>query len=306
MADLIILGTVFVAISFIFFVIFHLAFSRNLLRGRLEQISGIHEHKESASTKFNFFAGIIKYLGRFGSPKEEGRLSGTKMALYRAGYRGGNDQVLFFGIKTFLTIFFLVIACVLFSYFSNFTNIQIMLYTLLAAAAGFYLPALWIYFKAKGRTEQIRNGFPDLLDLLIICMGAGQGLDAALDRVGKEINTTNPILGQEFRLLNLEIRAGKSRKEALRNMADRTSVDDIFSLVALVNQSEEMGVSITQTLRIHSDSMRTKRQLRAEAIAARIPVKLAIPLILFIFPCLMVIIIGPGVISILRAFIGME
>ena len=307
MADLIVLGAVFVAISSAFYVLIYFAFFRNPVKGRLEQITGIHEHKEPASTKFNFFAEIIKYLGRFSSPKEEEeRPSGTRMALSRAGYRGENATALFFGTKTFLTVFFLIIAGVLFFCFADFTNVRTMLYALLAAAAGFYLPTLWIRWKAKKRTEQVRNGFPDLLDLLVVCMGAGQALDAALVRVGKEISMTNPVLGEDFRLLNLEIRAGKSRKEALRNLADRTGLDDISSLVTLINQSEELGVSVTQTLRVHSDSMRSKRQLRAEAIAARIPVKLTIPLILFIFPCLMVVIVGPGAIKIARTFMGME
>ena len=307
MADLIVLGAVFVAISSALYALIYFALSRNPVKGRLEQITGIHEHKEPASTKFNFFAEIIKYLGRFSSPKEEeDRLSGTRMALSRAGYRGENATALFFGTKTFLTVFFLIIAGVLFFCFADFTNVRTMLYALLAAAAGFYLPTLWIRWKAKKRTEQVRNGFPDLLDLLVVCMGAGQALDAALVRVGKEISMTNPVLGEDFRLLNLEIRAGKSRKEALRNLADRTGLDDISSLVTLINQSEELGVSVTQTLRVHSDSMRSKRQLRAEAIAARIPVKLTIPLMLFIFPCLMVVIVGPGAIKIARTFMGME
>ncbi|MBE9569255.1 MAG: type II secretion system F family protein [Proteobacteria bacterium] len=307
MADLIVLGAVFVAISSALYAFIYFALSRNPVKGRLEQITGIHEHKEPASTKFNFFAEIIKYLGRFSSPKEEEeRLSGTRMALSRAGYRGENATALFFGTKTFLTVFFLIIAGVLFFCFADFTNVRTTLYALLAAAAGFYLPTLWIRWKAKKRTEQVRNGFPDLLDLLVVCMGAGQALDAALVRVGKEISMTNPVLGEDFRLLNLEIRAGKSRKEALRNLADRTGLDDISSLVTLINQSEELGVSVTQTLRVHSDSMRSKRQLRAEAIAARIPVKLTIPLILFIFPCLMVVIVGPGAIKIARTFMGME
>lgn len=306
MVDLIILGAVFVAISSAFYAFMYFAFFKNPVKGRLEHISDIIERKEPASTKFNFFTKIIKYLGRFSSPKEEKeRLSGTRMALYRAGYRGENAQALFFGTKTFLTVFFLIMVLVM-SHFVILTNVRTMLYALLAAAAGFYLPTLWIRWKAKKRTEQARNGFPDLLDLLVVCMGAGQALDAALDRVGREITMTNKVLGEEFRLLNLEIRAGKSRKDALRNLADRTGLDDISSLVTLINQSEELGVSITQTLRVHSDSMRTKRQLRAETIAARIPVKLTIPLMLFIFPCLMVVIIGPGAISIARNFVGMK
>ncbi|MEA1867388.1 MAG: type II secretion system F family protein [Thermodesulfobacteriota bacterium] len=306
MADLIVLGAVFVAVFSVFYASIYLAFSRNSVKERMEHVMGIHEHNKKISTKFNFFTNIIKYLGRFSFLNEEDeKLSGTKMALFRAGYRGKNAQALFFGTRIFLTIFFLIMVLVI-AYFVIFTNVRVMLCAVVAAAAGFYLPTLWIGWKAKKRTEQVRKGFPDLLDLLVVCMGAGQALDAALNRVGRELNKTNLVLGEEFGLLNLEIRAGKSRKEALRNLADRIGLDDVSSLVTLLNQSDELGVSVIQTLRVHSDSMRSKRQITAETIAARIPVKLTIPLMLFIFPCLMVIIVGPGVISIARNFIGMK
>lgn len=308
MSDLIVLGMVFVAISSAFYAFMYFAFSGNPIKGRLEHIMGINEHREKTCAKFNFFTDIIKYLGRFSSPKdkEDERLACTKMALSRAGYRGEDAQILFFGTKTFLTIISLIIAGLLFFCLADFTNTLTTLYAVLAAVAGFYSPTLWIRWKAKKRTQQIRNGFPDMLDLLVVCMGAGQALDAALNRVGKEINLTNPVLGEEFRLLNLEIRAGKSRKEALKNLADRTGLNDISSLVTLINQSEELGISIVRTLRVHSDSMRTTRRLRAETIAARIPVKLTIPLMLFIFPCLMVVIIGPGIIKIARTLMVLE
>ena len=306
MADLIVLGIVFVAIFSAFYAFIYFVFSRNPLKERLKHVTGIHEHKERISTKFNFFTNIIKYLGRFSFTNEKDeKLSGTKIALSRAGYRGENAQVLFFGTRTFLTILFLIIVLVI-AYFVILTNVRAILCAVVAAAAGFYLPTLWIWWKAKKRTEQARNGFPDLLDLLVVCMGAGQALDAALHRVGREMDKTKSVLGEEFGLLNLEIRAGKSRKEALSNLADRIGLDDISLLVTLINQSEELGVSITKTLRVHSDSMRSKRQMRAETIAARIPVKLTIPLMLFIFPCLMVVVIGPGVISIARNLIGMK
>lgn len=308
MADLIVLGGVFVALSGAFFVIIYFVFSKNPVSGRLEKISGIHEHKEPASSSFNYYylSEIIKYFGRFGSPEEEEKLSLTKIALSRAGYRGEYASTLFFGSKTFLSILFLIISWGLLFCFANLTNTHIMFCALLGAATGFYLPNLWIRLKTKNRIEQIRDGFPDLLDLLVVCMGAGQGLNAALSRVAKEINMTNDVLGNELRLLNLEIRAGKSRKEALRNMADRIGLDDLSSLVTLINQAEEMGVSVAKTLRIHSSTMRTKRRLRAETIAAKIPIKITGPLMLFIFPCFMVVMVGPAVISIIRTFAGLK
>lgn len=303
MLDLMMFCGLFVVIFSAFFVLIYFAFFRKLVRGRLERISGIHEYGEGTFGRFNYFlVRIIKYFGRFTSPKEGERLSRTKMPLFKAGYRRENASILFFGSKTFLAILFLIITGGLVLCFANLTNGQTMFYALLAAAAGFYLPNLWIRWKTGKRTEQVRNGFPDMLDLLVVCVGAGQGLDAALDRVGREIEITNQALGEELKLLNLEMRAGKSRKEALKNLADRTGLEDISSLVTLINQSEELGVSVAHTLRVHSDAMRTKRQMRAEAIAARIPVKLTFPLILFILPCFMVIMAGSAVISMIKVF----
>lgn len=302
MFDLLMLGGIFVSFFFVFFGLIHLVVFRKLIRGRLEKISGIHEYKEQAFQKFNYFlGGIIKCLGQFGFPKEEEWLSGTKTALSMAGYRRKNAPVLFFGLKIFLALLFLIITGGLVLCFTNLTNARSMICGLLAAGAGFYLPNLWIRLRSKKRIEQIRNGFPDLLDLLVVCMRAGQGLDAAMDRVGREINISNQVLGQEFRLLNLEIKAGKSRKEALRNLANRVGVDDISSLVTLINQSDELGVSVTKTLKVHSDIMRVKRQLRAEAMAAKIPIKLTVPLIFFILPCFMVVVVGPGLLKVVRA-----
>ena len=301
MLDFVIYGGVFVACAGVFLVVIYAVFYRDPVKGRLEKMSGIHGQKESAVGRFNYFlAEIMKYFGRVGQPKEKERIFDKRMALFKAGFRGKNATPIFFGAKTFLVLLFPIITWALISVFADLTNVRTMFYVIVAAGIGFYLPELWIRSKTKKRIEQIREGFPDVLDLLVVCTEAGQGMDAALDRVGREVEMTNAPLSEEFRLLNLEIRAGKSRKEALRNLVDRTGLDDISSLVTLINQSEELGVSISQTLRVHSDSMRTKRQMRAEAMAGRIPVKLTIPLVLFIFPCIFVVVVGPGVISIIR------
>ena len=303
MFDLLIVGGVFVVVFSAFFVLIYFAFYRKLIRGRLEKISSRYEHGEGTFGPFNYFlVRIIKCFGRFTSPEEGERLSRTKMALFKAGYRRENAPILFCGSRTFLAILFLIIVGVLLFCFADFTNGQTMFCALLAAAAGFYLPNLWIRWKTGKRTEQIRNGFPDMLDLLVVCVGAGLGLDAALDRVGREIGITSQALGEELKLLNLEIRAGRSRKEALKDLSERTGLEEISSLVTLINQSEELGTSIIQTLRVHSDTMRTKRRMRAETIAAKIPVKLTFPLICFILPCFMVVMAGSAVISMIRVF----
>jgi tight adherence protein C len=171
------------------------------------------------------------------------------------------------------------------------------------ALAGFYLPGLWLHVKVNRRKEKILHGLPDALDLMVVCAEAGIGLDASIYRVGEEMKLTNKPLSEEFRLLNLELRAGKQRRDALKNMAVRTDLDDLKSLVTLLVQTERFGTSIAQALRIHSDSMRTKRFQKAEEVAAKLPVKLLFPLILFIFPSLFVTIMGPAVMRIYRTLL---
>jgi tight adherence protein C len=147
-------------------------------------------------------------------------------------------------------------------------------------------------------------GLPDGLDMLVVCVEAGMGLDAAINRVGEEMKASNKVLSDELKLVTLELRAGKHRQEALRNLAQRTDLEDLSSLVSLLVQTDKFGTSIAQALRVYSDSMRTKRYQRAEEIAAKIAVKLTFPLILFIFPSLFVVILGPAMIRIYRTFMG--
>ncbi len=140
--------------------------------------------------------------------------------------------------------------------------------------------------------------------MLVVCVEAGMGLDAAISRVGEEMQLTHKILSDELNQVTLELRAGKHRQEALRNLAQRTDLEDLASLVSLLIQTDKFGTSISQSLRVYSDTMRTKRFQRAEEIAAKIGVKMSFPLILFIFPSLFVVIMGPAMIRVYRLFMG--
>jgi tight adherence protein C len=171
------------------------------------------------------------------------------------------------------------------------------------SVAGSYLPNLWLSLKTSRRKEAILRGFPDALDLLVICVEAGMGLDAAIKRVGEEMRLSNKVLSDEFGLLNLEIRAGKDRKEALRSMADRINLEDVSSFVSLLIQTDRLGTSVSQAVRIQSDSSRTKRSQKLEEMAAKIPVKLLFPTIFCIFPSLFVVILGPAVIRIFKVLV---
>lgn len=166
---------------------------------------------------------------------------------------------------------------------------------------GYMLPATFLSRRVRHRQLAVREGFPDAMDLLLICVEAGLGLDAAVARVGDEIGKAYPILGQHFRLMGLELRAGQSREEALRNFADRIGVDEVGGLASLLIQSEQLGASIADTLRAASDDMRSRRMLQAEHMAQELGVKLSFPLILMIMPALMIVIGTPAIIQLSRS-----
>ncbi|WP_254845414.1 type II secretion system F family protein [Desulfovibrio sp. DV] len=173
-------------------------------------------------------------------------------------------------------------------------------------AAGFYLPGVVLGFRVKARQKAITHSLPDALDMLVVCVEAGMGLDQAIYRVCQELSQKDPILSSELRLLTLELRAGKSRREALRNLSSRVGLEDLGSLVAMLIQTDMFGTSIAQTLRVYADSMRTKRFQMAEELAAKLPVKLLLPLMLFIFPTLLIVILGPAGIRIAQMLSGMS
>jgi tight adherence protein C len=165
------------------------------------------------------------------------------------------------------------------------------------------LPELWLTWRIRARQHRLRLALPDGLDLLVICVEAGLGLDQALMRVAEELRITHPELSEELQLVNLEMRIGKTRLEALRELGLRTGLEDIKALVAMLIQTERFGTSVAQSLRVHSDDLRTKRRQRAEELAAKTAVKMVPALVFFIFPALMVVILGPAVITIMRQFV---
>ena len=247
---------------------------------------------------------FLRFVGALGNPlkpREQTDLYRMRTGLLRAGYRNPNAFVLYFGFKVFFAILFvLLFLAARVSLMLVFPATPLIVLPVVLAVAGFYLPDIWLRVKIAGRQEKITEGFPDALDLMVVCVESGMGLDAALTRVGEEMRLTNTVLSDEFRQLNLELRAGKQRSEALRNLALRTGLDDVSSLTTLLIQTDRFGTSVAQALRVHSDSMRTKRYQRAEEMAAKLPVKLVFPLILFIFPALFVVIVGPAAIKIMR------
>jgi len=252
----------------------------------------------------SYFQQFISSLGHQIKPKDEEEISGLRMKLMQAGYRRRNAPLFFFGYRAFFAALLPTIFILFKVFMIEVTqSVSIIPIAAILALLGFYLPTIWLKMKTDIRQEKIVVGFPDALDLMVVCVEAGLGLDAAINRVGEEMKVSNTLISEEFRLLGLELRAGKTRRDALKNLGLRTGLDEVKSLMTLLIQTDKFGTSIAQALRVHSDSMRTTRMQKAEEKAAKLPVKLVFPLILCIFPALFVVIVGPAVIKIYRVLL---
>ncbi|NJD63439.1 MAG: type II secretion system F family protein [Deltaproteobacteria bacterium] len=178
----------------------------------------------------------------------------------------------------------------------------ILLLAVAGTAAGLFLPDAFLKMKARRRQEAITDALPDGLDLMTVCVEAGLGINSAFVKIAEEFRISSPALSEEFDVVNREMVAGKPRTEALRALASRTGVEDVKSLVAMLIQTERLGTSLAQSLRVHSDSLRVKRRQKAEEAAAKTTIKLVFPLVFLLFPALFIVILGPGVLQILRVF----
>ena len=232
----------------------------------------------------------LKRLGR-AAPKPSREIGKLKERLIYAGYRGSEALTVFFGIRLGLAIVLFLLGT------SPFIPKSGLIAGLAGAALGYLLPSMGLARLAKRRQHRIRLSLPDALDLLVVSVEAGLGLDQAIQRVGEELAFAHPELSGEMRLINLELRAGKGRADALRNLAERTGVDDLSSLAAMLIQTDKFGTSVARSLRVHSETLRTKRRQRAEEAAAKTGVKMVFPLVFCIFPAIWVVTIGPAAIK---------
>jgi tight adherence protein C len=253
---------------------------------------------EEQRPRFQSLLGALRRLGEKApkSPKEMGTL---RLRLVQSGYRGDEALTVFFGIRV-------AFALLLFALFATSIvrrpNIGLALG---AFGLGYILPGMVLARMAKRRAHRIRLSLADALDLLVVSVEAGLGLDQAMTRVGSELAFAYPELSDELRLINLELRAGKPRAEALRNLADRTGVDDLSSLVTMLIQTDKFGTSVAQSLRVYSETLRTKRRQRAEEAAAKTGVKMVFPLVTCIFPAIWVVTIGPAAIRFVKVLFPM-
>jgi tight adherence protein C len=254
---------------------------------RLEELTLGREREEKP--KFLALSGMLKRLGEK-APKSAKEMGSLRLRLVQAGFRRDEALTTFFGIR-------ILFALALFVLFSTSIVMRPNLTLALGGLGiGYILPGMVLARLAKRRAHRIRLSLADMLDLLVVSVEAGLGLDAALTRVGQELAFAYPELADELRLINLELRAGKPRGEALRNLADRTGVDDLSSLVTMLIQTDKFGTSVAQSLRVYSETLRTKRRQRAEEAAAKTGVKMVFPLVTCIFPAIWVVTIGPAAI----------
>jgi len=242
-----------------------------------------------------------KPLARLSLPDAGYESSALRRRFMNAGIRQAGAPMAYFGLKTALALGLPLIAFAALALArSPLSGTHLLLVLLASSTFGYYLPNYVLAKAIKRRQREIFEDFPDAVDLMTVCMEAGLGTEAALNKVADEIVHKSPELSDELRLVNLELRAGAPRDQALRNLALRTGVDEVQGFVTMIIQAGRFGTSIAQSLRVHSDSVRTLRRQRAEETAAKVPLKLLFPLIFCIFPALMLVIMGPAVIQMVR------
>jgi tight adherence protein C len=265
---------------------------------RLDEIAAFGQAEPKTDDETHMRA-VVDVLKRFGNvaPRSASEMGKLRQRLVAAGYRSNEAVIVFFGIRA---AFALLAFAVMMSPLIARPNLFM---ALAACGIGYLLPSMVLGRLAKKRQHRIRLGLPDALDLLVVSVEAGLGLDQAIQRVAQELEFAHKDLSDELSLINLELRAGKARVDALHNLAERTGVDDVASLVAMLVQTDKFGTSVAQSLRVHSETLRTKRRQRAEEAAAKTGVKMVFPLVFCIFPAIWVVTIGPAAIKFVQVLV---
>ncbi len=249
--------------------------------------------------------GIVGPFAKLSSPKGNWDTSPLRIKFLQAGIRNSDASLIYFGAKTLLPLAFAGIAFLALRATSQFGGLTFLMYLALAALIGCYLPNLVLYWKIRNRKREIFENFADAADLMLVCVEAGLGLDAGLNKVADEMKVTSIALAEELHLTNLEMRAGGTREKSLHNLALRTGVEEIGTFATMLTQADKFGTSIGASLRVFSDDLRHKRQMRAEEMAAKIPTKMLFPLVVCVFPSIIMVIMGPAAIQVVRTILPM-
>lgn len=288
-------GFVFALVVALYFLIFGIY---NPTQKRLQLITGTPQQKS------RFFSKSTQSLGSYfvirDRPGEE--LSYSRQRLLHAGYHTKNSLANYYGTRILCSLGFPIISFLVCATYPNLPNQTYLIAVVAAAAAGFIGPSFVLDKQVTARQKIIRNAFPDAVDQLIVCTEAGLGLEMGLQRIAKDTSLSNEVMGYELDLVNAELRAGVDRERALKNLVARTGVEELRGLVSAITQSLRFGTSISGTLRVYAEELRDKRMQRAEEEAAKLAVKMLFPLAFCFFPGIFIVILGPALISIAKAF----
>ena len=272
---------------------------------RLRALHALRSSESSAqfNTRPHPLRRLIAAVGGF-LPSRDGTQA-LRTGLVRGGFRRADAVMVFLGAKAIcavgLPLLWVSIAHAMARPMGNITS-----WAIVFAMIGWYLPTMFLAWRQNERHAAMLSALPDALDLLVVCVESGLGVAAGLQRVSQEIHLASPVLASELSLVNQEMQTGVSRTDALRHLAERTGMDDLFALVAMLIQTDRLGTSVAASLRAHAESMRTKRRQRAEQMARKASIKLAFPLVFMVFPALLVIILGPAAIQLMTALVAGE
>jgi tight adherence protein C len=267
--------------------------------GRPKSLMDIDVSLSESRQRFAGLKDMFSSLGGAMEPQSELEKNSLRVKLANAGFRSEQAASVYMGLRIVCLVGFLLPALFFFLLKDGFT-LKSMEWTVFLGGLGFYLPQMTLWYLVSTRQKEIFLTLPDALDLLVVCVESGLGLDAALRKVTDEMKGHAKILCEEFQLANLQLQMGRPRREVLHDLGVRTGVDDVRSLAAILIQADRFGSSIAQALRVQSDSMRTRRRQLAEEKAAKTAVQLIFPLVLFIFPAIFVVLVGPAAIQISR------
>jgi tight adherence protein C len=265
------------------------------------------ESKDAALRRSGDHADKLNRFAHFLEPQNKEEMSAAKLKMMRAGYRGKNAVRMFHAMQLLLAFAFLALGLIYAFVIGSTQEMgvqQMAMSTLMPAAIGYYLPVYWVQRRLQTRQQNITEGFPDALDMMLVCVEAGQSLDQSIARVAKEIAPAYPDLAEEFDIVSQEVRAGKERVAVMRDLSERVGLPDVTSFVTTMIQSATFGTSIAEALRVYSAEMRDKRVMRAEEKANTLPTKLTLGTMMFTVPPLMVILIGPSLYGVAQAFAG--
>ena len=301
-AGSVILVAIFASVFLVVMAISGLVGQRNPVKRRLAgQAAPVERSATLRTDRDSAWHNFIKSIEDKVVPNNEKERSKLQDKLIHAGFMSPNAVTIFYAVRIPFAValplgFFLLGPSIL----GPLSMQKTILYGAICGLVGLYLPNYWLSRRLDARQRRIGEGFPDALDMLVVCTEAGLGLDAAFQRVGSQISRAHPELAEQIAWVSLEMRAGKTRQDALRDMAKRIGLPEIQSFVTLLIQSDALGASIAQTLRVNSDEMRVRRVMKAEEKAYSLPVKLSIPLVMFILPSMITVVLLPGIIGIIR------